>query len=197
MIASLQGILQAKETGRVIVDVQGVGYRVEISLQTYEHLPPSGERVRLWIHHHITDSDQRLFGFFETGEQNLFERLITVKGVGPKLALTILSGMSAADLVEAIVDQDMTSLSRVPGIGKKSAERIILELKDKILEGDAVDAPASGGAKGDLLEEAVSALEALGFRKREAEKSVMELLRRDEKIDVPDLVKQVLRQRSS
>ncbi|MEX2585211.1 MAG: Holliday junction branch migration protein RuvA [Balneolaceae bacterium] len=172
MIAFLEGTLEIKQAEFAILNVQGVGYRVEISGNTYEQLPEAGKGIRLLIHHHITDSDQRLFGFFTGQEKLLFEKLITVKGIGPRLGLTIMSGMESGELIEAIIDEDDQALSRIPGIGKKSAGRIILELKDKILEG--YEGKISGGTEStsSLKEEAVSALEALGFRKREAEKVV-------------------------
>jgi len=197
MIAFLEGELDRKQAGFALVNVQGIGYRVEISSQTYESLPVAGTLVRLFIYHHITEADQRLFGFFSEREQRLFEKLITVKGVGPKLGLTILSGLKPSLLVSAIVDQDIASLSRVPGIGKKSAERIVLELKDKILDqGEGYSDRSQTGAS-SKVEEALSALEALGFKKREAEKIVMEIIRDQEEISVSEIVKLALRQQTT
>lgn len=170
MIAFLEGILETKQAEFAILNVQGVGYRVEISGNTYEQLPGVGEEIRLLIHHHITDNDQRLFGFFTGQEERLFEKLITVKGIGPRLGLTIMSGMESGELIEAILEENDVALSRIPGIGKKSAGRIILELKDKILDG--YEGNVSSGTASTLKEEAISALEALGFRRGEAEKVV-------------------------
>ena len=127
MIAFLKGYVEALSPDEVLMDVQGVGYRVEISAQTFEQLSPETE-VKLLIHHHITDNDQRLFGFYSKDEKKLFEKLITVKGVGPKLGLTIVSGLPAGLLIEAIATSDIATLSRVTGIGKKTAERISMEL---------------------------------------------------------------------
>ncbi|TVR28611.1 MAG: Holliday junction branch migration protein RuvA, partial [Balneolaceae bacterium] len=110
MIAFLNGILSSKQKDELIIDVSGVGYRVEISSLTFETLPESGKELKILTYHHFTDSDQRLFGFASAREKNLFERLITVKGIGPKLGLTILSGMPAANLMEAIVTQDTAAL---------------------------------------------------------------------------------------
>ncbi|MEX2585303.1 MAG: Holliday junction branch migration protein RuvA [Balneolaceae bacterium] len=196
MIAFLEGALDAKQEGFALINVQGIGYRVAISMQTFESLPSEGQSLRLSIYHHITDSDQRLFGFISTREQTLFEHLITVKGVGPKLGLTILSGMKPAQLVSAIVDQDIQALSRIPGIGKKSAERIILELKDKILTGKDHE-PVDRTAAAPRIEEALSALGALGFKKREAEKLVMEITRESEQITVSEIVKLALQKQGT
>ena len=179
MIAFLKGHIEEKGEGAVLLDVQGVGYKVEVSNQTLDQLTSQGTEVKLLIHHHITDSDQRLFGFFGRSEKQLFEKLITVKGVGPKLGLTILSGLPAESLISAITRGNAASLSRVPGIGKKTAERIILELREKLSE----VASQSGGVVGDsnnaVLEETIQALEALGFKTREAEQAVMKVLKEE------------------
>lgn len=195
MIAYLKGTLAAKHQDYAILDVNGVGYEVEISSQTFERLPAEGKELRLLIHHHITDNDQRLFGFSSPEEKELFELLITVKGVGPKLGLTILSGLPAPKITAAIVQSDKTSLSQISGIGKKTAERIILELKDKIADiFVGVAAGATGSVSGNLKEEAVSALESLGFRKRDAEKAVTSAARDGNGSfdDVQHLVKKAL-----
>jgi holliday junction DNA helicase RuvA len=192
MIAFLEGKLEIKHKDFAVLNVNGVGYRVEVSSTTFEQLPELNKEVRLRIHHHITDNDQRLFGFFTEREQKLFENLITVKGVGPKLGLTIMSGLKAPLLIEAIIQQDQAGLSRIPGIGKKTAQRIILELKDKIL--DTVGSEESTGSKtmSSNREEAISALLALGFKKREAEKTVMGILEQGEVDTVSEIIKKSL-----
>lgn len=192
MIAFLDGILENKFTESAILNVNGVGYRVEVSAQTLDKLPSEGQRVKLLIHHHFTDSDQRLFGFFNRQEQKLFEKLITVKGIGPKLGLTIMSGMDAQMLAEAIMQEDQQALSQIPGIGKKTSERIILELKDKIFEGRDPQAVAGSGSKSGGREEAVSALEALGFRKRDAEQAVRQVSKENKDGSVSEIVKHAL-----
>lgn len=197
MIAYLKGSLAGKYADRAIIDVQGVGYEVEISSQTYEQLPAEGKDLKLLIHHHITDNDQRLFGFFSSDEKELFELLITVKGVGPKLGLTILSGLPAVQIIEAILQSDKAALSQVTGIGKKTAERMILELKDKI-GAIATTAPAGMGNRvvsGSLKDEAISALESLGIKKRDAEKAVLAAAHNGQgEGEVRDLVKKALAQ---
>lgn len=194
MIAFLQGKLEIKKQNMAVLNVNGVGYQIEISASTFEKLPSTGEEVRMLIHHHITDSDQRLFGFFTAQEQKLFEKLITVKGVGPKLGLTIMSGMKAPMLVESIVRQDQQGLSRIQGIGKKTAQRIILELKDKILESAGLDEQVTEAGSSSVREEAISALEALGFKKRDAEKAVMDASDENGSNEVQEVIKMALAQ---
>jgi holliday junction DNA helicase RuvA len=192
MIAFLEGKLEIKNRGFAVLNIRGVGYQVEISDTTFEQLPAAGQQVRLLIHHHITDNDQRLFGFFSEQEQKLFEYLITVKGVGPKLGLTIMSGMKASILIESIVQQDQQGLSRIPGIGKKTAQRIILELKDKILETIDASGESPDRHSSSIREEAISALEALGFKKRDAEKAVMNVISDNGDAGVSVIVKKAL-----
>ena len=196
MIAYLKGTLAKKATEAIIVDVHDVGYEVEISSQTFDQLPAEGKDLKLLIHHHITDNDQRLFGFFSSDEKDLFELLNGVKGVGPKLGLKILSGLPAPDIIQAIVQADKTALSQISGIGKKTAERMILELKDKI--GDiatAAGTTAGTSVSGSLKDEAISALESLGFKKRDAEKAVVAAAREDDSGgDVQVLIKNALSQ---
>lgn len=194
MIAFLNGILHSKNEGELIIDVGGVGYSVEISSQTLGTLPETGKELRILIYHHFTDSDQRLFGFATAKEKNLFERLITVKGIGPKLGLTILSGMPAANLMEAIVTQDTASLSGISGIGKKTAERMVLELKDKLFDESGPSVITGSMQSRSKREEAVSALEALGFRKRDAEQAVQQILSAGSGLTVSEVVKQALGQ---
>lgn len=196
MIAYLKGTLAHKTSDAIIVDVHDVGYEVEISSQTFEQLPAEGEELKLLIHHHITDNDQRLFGFFSNDEKELFELLNAVKGVGPKLGLKILSGLPAAQIIQAIVQSDKAALSRISGIGKKTAERMILELKDKIGEmAAAATGQADLAVDGNLKEEAVSALESLGFKKRDAEKAVVAAARENSADgDVQILIKNALSQ---
>ncbi len=198
MIAYLKGIVHDKSPEQVIVDVRDVGYLLEISNQTYDKLPATDEEVELLVYHHVTDNDQRLFGFANQNEKDLFELLITVKGVGPKLGLTILSGLPAQEITGAIVQEDKSALSKIKGIGKKTAQRMILELKDKISE--MVDATYSSDGSAtsissNVKEEAVSALQSLGFKKRDAEESI-ELAAKGEDFDgnVQKLVKKALSQ---
>lgn len=177
MITFLKGHVEELEENKVHLDVNGIGYGVEVSSQTLTHLK-EGLEIKLLIHHHITDSDQRLFGFYTKDEMHLFEKLITVKGVGPKSGITIVSGLPADHLIQAIATKDVAALSKVPGIGKKTAERIILELKDKLGEigtEGSLSKPLSGG----VSDEVVSALESLGFKKRQAEEAATKALQEE------------------
>lgn len=188
MIGSLRGVVQEKTTEWLILDVGGVGYLVHVPLSTYYSLPGVDEEVRLRTYTHVRDDTLQLFGFLHEREQRLFERLIGVAGIGPKLAVTILSGMEAETLVKALAEEDVARLSTIPGVGKKTAERMTLELKDKVDE--LVPDEEIGGPRG-LRNDVVSALVNLGYRRRDAERAV-------EKVDDPsgrfeELLKQTLR----
>jgi Holliday junction DNA helicase RuvA len=174
MIAYLNGNLAYKSADHIIIDVHSIGYEVEISTQTFQQLPSEGKDLKLLIYHHFTDNDQRLFGFFTKDEKQLFELLITVKGVGPKLGLTILSGLPAAQIINAILQADKGALTSITGIGKKTAQRMILELTDKMEEVAVHSVNGSSGSNisGSMKEEAVSALQSLGIRKQDARKAV-------------------------
>ncbi len=192
MIAFLKGFIEEKRTDSVLLDVQGVGYKVEVSHQTMQQIDSQGKEIKLLIYHHITENDQRLFGFFSRNEQQLFEHLITVKGVGPKLGLTILSGLLANNLIAAITGGDAVALSRVPGIGKKTAERIIVELKEKVrsLESDSnasTSIPNSG-----VFDEAIQALVALGFKTKEAEQAAMKVINEGTNTDSSAVIRKAL-----
>lgn len=173
MIAFLHGQLVQKLPTNIIIECGGVGYFVRISTQAFEELPREGEGLKILIYHHFTESEQSLFGFFRAEEKGLFEKLITVKGIGPKLALTMLSGMNSGQIVESIATANVGLLSKVPGIGKKTAERIILELKDKI---GSVTSSDSSAPVSKANEEVVAALVSLGYQKAQAEKALLKVL---------------------
>ena len=132
MIAHLRGRLIAKHPNQAIVEAGGVGYDLTISVPTFSELPAAGEEVSLHVHTHVREDAIALFGFLRPREKQLFERLLTVSGIGPKLAITILSGMAADEMVGAIRGNDIARLTRIPGIGRKTAERMVLELRDKL-----------------------------------------------------------------
>ena len=192
MIAFLKGFIEEKTSDAVLLDVQGVGYKVEVSAQTIEQLASAGSEVKLLIYHHITESDQRLFGFFTKAEKGLFEQLITVKGVGPKLGLTILSGLPASNLIAAITGSDAAALSRVPGIGKKTAERIIVELREKLKSVDTGAGSSTTSAQPGVLEEAIQALVALGFKPKESEQAAMKVINDGEGSDSSAVIRKAL-----
>lgn len=180
MIAHLRGKLIHKQPGQAIVDCAGVGYDVVISVPTFTALPAVGAEAALHIHTQVSEDQIALFGFLESEEKRLFERLITVSAVGPKLAIKILSGLDPERVVQAIRGQDHAQLVRIPGVGKKLAERLVVELKDK-LEDFAI-APAPAGPKGGAVEDVLSALVNLGYQRPAAEKAVEQAIAKDQEI---------------
>ena len=174
MIAHIRGQLLYKIPNYVVVDCGGVGYELWISVTTFTELGEVGAEVRLHVHTHVREDALQLFGFHEVTEKLLFEKLLTISGIGPKLAITVLSGIAADRLVAAIRGGDHGTLTKIPGIGKKTAERVVLELKDK-LEGLAGAAPASASATpslGATAEDVLSALVNLGYPRPIAQKAV-------------------------
>lgn len=174
MIAHLRGKLLSKHPNQVIVETSGVGYDVTITIPTFSDLPGVGSEVALHIHTHVREDVIALYGFLRASEKLLFEKLITVSGIGPKLAITILSGMAADEMVGAIRGNDVVRLTRIPGIGRKTAERMVLELRDKLPEAGPASAPtvpALSGAEEDVL----SALVNLGYQRAIAQKALSAL----------------------
>ncbi|HEV2276262.1 MAG TPA: Holliday junction branch migration protein RuvA [Acidobacteriaceae bacterium] len=178
MIAHLRGRLLSKHPQQAIVEAAGVGYDVVISVPTFTALPAEGVEVALHIHTHVREDTLALYGFLDRGEKRIFERLITVSGVGPKLAVTILSGLSAERLVAAIRSQDHATLTTIPGVGKKLAERLVVELKDKL--DDLASAPA-GVEAGPLADDVLSALVNLGYQRPVAQKAIAAAAGKDKK----------------
>ena len=176
MIAQLRGRLLRKAPQEAVVDVGGVGYRVTIPLSTFYRVGEPGAEVTLLTHTHVREDALALFGFLTAMEQELFERLIAVSGVGPKVAISILSGIEAPELAAALRSSDIARLTRIPGVGKKTAERLVVELKDRMQDLPAAEAavPASPSAATDDL---VSALLHLGYSRPEAERGVERALR--------------------
>lgn len=171
MIAHLRGTLISKEPGRAIVEAGGVGYDVALAVPTFTALPQEGREVSLFIYTKVAEDQIALFGFLEREEKRLFERLITVTGVGPKLAITILGGLSAERTVGAIRSGDHAQLTRIPGVGKKLAERLVLELKDK-LDDFAVAPSATPRLSGAAVDDVLSALINLGYQRPASEKAI-------------------------
>jgi Holliday junction DNA helicase RuvA len=169
MIAHLRGKLISKHPNQAIVEAGGVGYDVAITVPTFSDLPPVGSDVSLHIHTHVREDAIALFGFLRADEKQLFEKLITVSGIGPKLAITILSGMPTADMVGAIRGNDFARLTRIPGIGKKTAERMCVELRDKL---EGFGAAPAGAPVSAVEEDVISALTNLGYQRALAEKAV-------------------------
>jgi Holliday junction DNA helicase RuvA len=181
MIAHLRGRLLSKTPNQAIIECAGVGYDVTISVATFSALPSEGAEATLHIHTHVREDQLALFGFAEPNEKRLFEKLLTISGIGPKLAITVLSGIDAGRLVGAIRAGDHATLTRIPGIGKKTAERVVLELKDK-LDDMAAAAPAGTAPAthyGPAGDDALSALINLGYPRPAAQKAIEAALAKD------------------
>jgi Holliday junction DNA helicase RuvA len=192
MIARLHGTLLEKTPSRLVVDVGGVGYDVLVPLSTFYGLGDPGTAVTLRVHTHVREDIIALFGFATGLEQDLFERLIAISGIGPKLALAVLSGIDSAELVRAIRAQDVARLTRIPGVGKKTAERIGLELKDRLPQAAAgPDIPADAdGRRADLL----SALTNLGYKGAVAVRAVDAAVQKLPEAPFEALLREILRQ---
>jgi holliday junction DNA helicase RuvA len=193
VIAQISGTVAHKVPGEVIVDVGGVGYQVFIPLNVFYRLPEIGSSVTLYIHTHLREDALQLFGFHEPTEKQVFLFLNSVAGIGPKLAVNILSGIPADQLAEAIREGDQLRLVSVPGVGKKLAERMIVELRDKFatFQAQVTETPVAGNGS-QLMQDAVSALVNLGYRKAEVEKSVRDTIHAG-KNSLEEVIKEALR----
>jgi Holliday junction DNA helicase RuvA len=174
MIGRLNGTLADKNPPQVLVDCHGVGYEVDVPMSTFYNLPAVGESVSLLIHFVVREDAQVLFGFGTPSERHAFRQLIRISGVGPRTALSVLSGMSVGDIAQAVTAQDASRLVKVPGIGKKTAERLLLELKGKL---GADMGASSGAAAGESQSDILQALVALGYSDKEAQAAVKALPR--------------------
>ena len=188
MIGRLSGILLEKQPPHVLLDVAGVGYEIDVPMSSFYNLPATGERVTLVTHFVVREDAQQLYGFLSQKERVAFRELIRISGVGPKLALSVLSGMSADELAQCIVMQDAGQLTRVPGIGKKTAERLLLELKGRFA--DAL--PQAGGvsASAGVAHDALGALLALGYSEKEALPALKQL---PEGLSLEESIRQALK----
>lgn len=176
MIGRIHGTLLERKAPELLIDVQGVGYEVLVSLNTFFDLPVPGQTVTLHTHFVVREDVQQLYGFADTVERELFRSLIRVSGVGPKMALAILSGMTAADFSHSVQHNDTATLVRLPGVGKKTAERLIVEMRDRLshFSTDSADSPVTGqtARQTDTVREAESALIALGYKPQEAARMI-------------------------
>jgi Holliday junction DNA helicase RuvA len=172
MIAFLRGRLLKKTPNQAIVECAGVGYEATISVATFTSLPPEGAEARLHIYTHVREDQIALFGFAEPQEKKLFEKLLTISGIGPKLAITVLSGIDASRLVTAIRGGDHATLTRIPGIGKKTAERVVLELKDKLDDMAVTPAVGAGPSLGPVADDVLSAMVNLGYARPVAQRAI-------------------------
>jgi len=204
MIGRLQGVLVEKQAPLILVDVQGVGYEVFVPMNTLYQLPALGEKITLVTHFSVSENAQTLFGFYEAKDRELFRTLIKVSGVGPKMALGILSGMETDQLVQCVMDGNVSALVKVPGVGKKTAERLVVELRDKLKDWQlpcvplaameaASQSQAAAPSINDMVAEAESALIALGYKPAEAAKFVAAAQRNSPATRSEDLIRQALR----
>ena len=176
MIGRLHGVLLRKEPPALLVDVSGVGYELEAPMTTFYELPPAGEAVTLYTHLVVREDAHLLYGFIREAQRRLFRDLLKVNGVGPRVALAVLSGLSDEEFIRCVAEEDIARLTKIPGIGRKTAERLVIELRDKLPKD--VPAPAARGAAdgppppADPISEAVSALVSLGYKPNEASRAV-------------------------
>ncbi len=197
MIDYVSGSLATKKPTEAVIDVGGIGYRILIPTSTYERLPEPGEDAVLLTHHHVREDAITLFGFLSTEERRVFELMLGVSGIGPKLALAALSALRPSEIKQRIMDRDVAMLTRIPGVGKKTAERLVIELRDRF-EKDGLDGASSGAdsAMGDdnFRADAMAALEALGLSRSAAEKAVLGVLRKDSSIrNAEEIIRLALR----
>lgn len=179
MYAFLKGVIADKGQNEVVIDVGGVGYQLSCSMTTLQEIPPVGESMKLYTYLSVREDAMELFGFATKEEKSMYLRLLSVSGIGPKVALSILGSMPLRDLTLAIVTGDITALSRAPGVGKKTAQRLALELKEKVDQSDLDAVPVAGGVYTPLQEdaatEALAALQALGYTPAEASKAISQV----------------------
>jgi Holliday junction DNA helicase RuvA len=193
VIAHLSGTILEKHVQRLVVEVGGVGYDVAVPLSTFYSVGDPGSRIALRVHTHVREDAIQLFGFSSALEQQLFEKLIGVSGIGPKVALAVLSGIESPELVRAIRASDLARLTRIPGVGRKTAERIVVELRDRVPQDAAAAAAAEAGVSGDLREDLLSALANLGYQPAAVEKTVDNVLRADPARSFEDALRAVLK----
>ena len=201
MIAYLNGELAKKGTETVIVDVNGVGYRVHIPTSTYERLPEKGEAVTLHMYHYLREDKERLYGFASTAERTVFETMLNVSRVGPSLALSTLSAMTPTELRDHVMDGDTSRLTDISGVGKKTASRLVVELQDRLADLDVFEgsAPLSGGssARAEARQDALKALVEMDMSRADAERAIRRVLRSDAGIQSADeLVRRVFAQQN-
>lgn len=197
MITFLEGVLEDKQPTHAVINVGGVGYETSIPLSSYDRLPNVGQTCRILTYDHVREDVHQLFGFMSESERRLFVLLMSVSGIGPKLALTTLSGLTARELKAAIATGDVKRLSSISGIGKKTAERMVLELKDKLGPAEVLESVAGGAVLGEddvKLRDAVMALISLGYKRSEAQDSITRILGAPDgrSLSVEDIVRKAL-----
>lgn len=197
MIGQIRGIILEKQPPQLLIDVHGIGYEVDAPMGTFYQLPDIGQEVSLFTHFVVREDAQHLYGFYTRDERHLFKTLLKVNGVGPRLALTILSSTAPEEFVRCVLNNDTNSLVRVPGIGKKTAERLVIEMRDKLAEWKHT--PATDGTilpkhdgRHQVLQDAISALVALGYKQQEANRTITKV--DDGALGSEELIRRALRE---
>jgi len=194
MYAYLEGILAEKMSTQVIIDCSGVGYELNVPMSTLEKLPPKGDKVKLLVHYQFSETDgARLFGFYTQQEKNLFRLLLGVSKIGPRTAMAVLSALKVSDFERAVLGGNLSMIATVPGLGKKSAERLVLELKDKI-GGVGVDGVNLSSGQGSITDDALAALLTLGFSPHDIRKYITKLTKTTKYKTAEELVKDTLKE---
>lgn len=182
MIAQIRGVIVEKQPPQLVVDVHGVGYEIDAPMSTFYQLPDTGREVALFTHFVVREDAHHLYGFYTRDERTLFRALLKVNGVGPRLALTVLSSISPDEFVRCVLNNDTASLVRLPGIGKKTAERLVIEMRDKLSDWYQAPPPegaalikSEGSTRHQVLQDAISALVSLGYRQQEANRTVTKM----------------------
>jgi holliday junction DNA helicase RuvA len=198
MYQYLAGKLVEKTATMIVVDVNGVGYELPIPVSTFGALPEIGQNIRILTHYVVREDFQALYGFYTEEERQLFRMLLSISGIGPKSALTVLSGITIQEFKRAIVDGDVVTLTSIPGIGRKTAERLVIELREKILVGDRKQTGSAVDAlhgQSDLMEDSLRALVELGYKKQAAQAAIQKAVKQLDKakLTVPELVRTSLK----
>lgn len=193
MISRLTGILAVKRAPQILIDCHGVGYEADVSMTTFYQLPEVGEQVSVWTHMVVKDDSHSLVGFLQESERKLFRQLIRISGVGPKMGLTILSGIDEQQFALCVSNSDIAMLTRLPGVGKKTAERLIIEMRDKI-DTELLESPSPSavGGRQSIISEALEALQALGYKAADAEKMLLRAQQDDSVDSAAQLIRKAL-----
>lgn len=199
MYAYIKGSLEEKLKDSIVVETGGIGYKIYVSEQTMDKLGELGEKVKIYTHYHVREDSISLYGFLSNEELKMFELLIQVSGIGAKTAIVMLSNISPSEFAIAVISNDIKTLTKIPGVGSKSAQRIVLELKDKLKTEDAIsknteDLPTDNTVDNEKVEEATQALQILGYNKGEVKKVIEKLKVKD--LSIEDIIKQALKQLS-
>jgi len=198
LIAQIKGILLEKSPTRVVLDANGIGYEINIPVSTFEKLPELGKQAHLLTHLHVREDILNLYGFWNDKDRKLFQMLISVSGVGPRVAIAVLSSVSADEFIKAVANENLSILTKVPGIGKKTAQRLVIELKDKLAKRVEISQIPTPTDEINVIDEAVSALVSLGYRQFEAQKVVEKVARLEGKLpSVEILIKKALQTAAS